>query len=150
MFISNVQFVKRYFLNLDNIDLLLEKFYLIRSLLRKYSFYLKKKEILDVIKKNDEVLYSLFSLLRMSNKLNINDIDNIIKIIKKFYPEYKKQFILQVDKRILHDIESIIENKFKNVEIKLKWSDILWANVKWEWYFFKKYLEKDISRLLKI
>jgi len=152
MYISNEKLIKEFFagLNIDDVNVILEKLLILKDLVRKFKFYLKEDDILTLLKNQDEDLWNLAILLKKLNKLDIQNIQSLIRLLKLYYPEYKKYFVVEANQKIYDQIVFYLKDRFQNVDINYKQSDLIWAKVKGEWWYFGKWLDKDLSKLLDI
>ncbi len=86
----------------------------------------------------------LYKIWKRSNK----DIKSLIVLIKQEYPNYKKSFIIKSSNSVKKDILEKLKNKFWDIEVDEIEVDN-WVFVKWEWYFYKRFIDLDIDKLLK-
>jgi len=74
---------------------------------------------LEIIKTNDETLYTFIILLKHHNKLDITSIKSISTEIKKQSTDYTPTFTVNIIKNPKeNDIVEKLKSKFQNCEIK--------------------------------
>ena len=150
-YITNWEFIKKYLLEVSNIDELLEYFNLIEQIIKKYSKEIKNHKFLDTILNMDESLKIFIEILIKFSKFNKKDINSIKVLLKRNNNNYKKHikiWIPKIDWNFNKDINSYIDTKFKNVEVSEWEIDDLWISIVWEGYYYKRSLNKDIEKIL--
>lgn len=149
MFISNETLVSQYLDAYIKGKDFLRSFMLIKQMLKKYgkrSFDIPV--YLESLKKHSPETYEIVMLLKSLNKLEIKHINQITGLLKKKYSESKKEFLVMTEKNTQHKVWSFVSDAFKNVEIDYQDSSTVWIDVKWEWYRYKRDLDRDLNLLL--
>lgn len=119
------------------------------KLLKKYKKRLLDSNILEIIKTNDETLYTFIILLKHHNKLDITSIKSISTEIKKQSTDYTPTFTVNIIKNPKeNDIVEKLKSKFQNCEIKKQdWFE-LGAYISGEWWYYKRNIDQDLQKLL--
>lgn len=151
MYISNRKLINRYFNDIDNIDVILKDLYTIYKLYKKFGKLLLNKKILSYIENNYKDIATFIKVFWKLWKLNDNDILDLINLLKNKYSDYTKSFYVEWNEEILEKVEDILNKKFGKISVNLdKEKDVIGLFVKGEWYYFKKFLSKDLDKILNI
>ncbi|MDD3262561.1 MAG: hypothetical protein PHR61_01835 [Candidatus Absconditabacteria bacterium] len=119
------------------------------KLLKKHKKRLLDSNILEIIKANDETLYTFIILLKHHNKLDISSIKSISTEIKKQSKDYIPTFTVNIIKNPKeNDIVEKLKSKFQNCEIKKQDGFELGAYISGEGWYYKRNIDQDLQKLL--
>ncbi len=150
MHITNKKLVEKYFDDVDDIDYLLHCFFAVFFLLKKYKSSLKRTSIQESIREENQEVYNLIIFLQRLDKLNLRDISSLMKKIKEKNPDYTKNvYVVSKDPDIKDKLDNYVKNKLWAAELQFvedkEYNGIF---LKWEGYYYKRNLQKDLNNLL--
>lgn len=149
-FISNEDLVRKFFVEALQEKHALRHLLVIASLIKLYGHKLDiSKVYLQVISRDNPDIVKLYELLHDLGKTNTNDIKDIIKICKKTYVQYRKEFAIVSDNYTQDVLTEYIYKKFSNADVTITDDLILGVDIKWEWYRYHRNLDKDLENILK-
>lgn len=151
-YITNQKFVELLLSDLQEKDDLLSIFFVCQHLFKKYWNKIFNSDFSELLNTVSPEVIMLCNLLQKHNKFNSNDLDSIIKLIKKEYPDYTKNvdiISLSLNTDLSDKIDEVLSKKFNKFSSnKLKWEEI-WIVIKWDWNYYKRSLNSDLDKLLK-
>jgi hypothetical protein len=143
VYITNWSLVQNYFINSNNVDIIIEKLSVTKILFKRY--WKKLRLFLPLIENQDIELFNTIKLFIKVWKLNTKDINAILNLLKKQYLGYKEDIVL-----IWNNIDKLypsIKTKFDNVSLS-KNEDFLWISIDGENNYYRRSLNVDIDKLL--
>ena len=150
MYISNNVLVKKYFTQFEDGKKLYYILLVVYKLIEKFWKRLKNEVFLNKISEVDKEIVFMIKLLDCSWKLNLNDVRQIISLLRKERKDIPKIFEISVYKdENIDAIKEKLNNMFgKSIEINVEETNKLILNVRWEWWYYKRWLDKDLNKLL--
>ncbi len=150
MYISNNVLVKKYFTQFEDGKKLYYILLVVYKLIEKFWKRLKNEVFLNKISEVDKEIVFMIKLLGCSWKLNLNDVRQIISLLRKERKDIPKIFEISVYKdENIDAIKEKLNNMFgKSIEINVEETNKLILNVRWEWWYYKRWLDKDLNKLL--
>ena len=85
-----------------------------------------------MIKKQYPDIAKLYEILHMLGKTNVKDINDIIKICKKIYTQYKKEFTISSDVSAQGILTEYIYKQFSSAEVTVTETPVLGIDIKGE------------------
>ena len=132
-FISNEELVRKFFVEALEEKHILRHLLVIASLIKTYGHKLDISErYIHLISKNNPEIAKLYQLLHTLGKTNSKDIKDIIKICKKTYAQYKKEFIIMADTHAQNMLIQHLHAQFKDAEITTNETAALGVDIKGE------------------
>ncbi len=148
-FISNEDFVNKFFWEALKDKHLIRYLLVVVSLVKIYGHKLNISwEYLQIISKKHSDIAGLYTLLHTLDKTNIKDLNDIIKICKKIYVQYRKEFSITADSSSQKILTEYIHKNFPNADITIDNSVALWIDIKWEWYRYHRNIDNDLDTIL--
>lgn len=143
-YISNAYLLKN--IPTNDVDMILEYIQISIHLLRKFGKKILDPKVLSQI--SDQNLRDFIDMIHKTGRFNIKSLKKFEGLVKKNFPDYKKDFVLSSKKDIGSDLNNMISKKFDKFDIKFEKSEILWLSLSGEWFYYKKSLDNDLSKLL--
>ncbi|NOZ45039.1 MAG: hypothetical protein GXP45_08085 [bacterium] len=151
MYFTNGQFVAM-LLEDDHVSNQLVHYLLLaEKLIKKYGKLLFVAEILELIQQEDTALYHLLLLLKRTNKVSIRDIKAIRNLFKQSSSDYKKEFVISLDKEF--DIESVVsrvKKEFFGAKVSRDDREDASVSLSGEGRYYKKDFLQDAKKLLNL
>ena len=148
-FISNEDFVRKFFVEALQEKHILRNLLVILSLVKKYGHKLDISQwYIQMIKKQYPDIAKLYEILHMLGKTNVKDINDIIKICKKIYTQYKKEFTISSDVSAQGILTEYIYKQFSSAEVTVTETPVLGIDIKGEWYRYHRNLNNDLDTIL--
>jgi len=148
-FISNEDFVRKFFWEALEEKHALRYLLVVASLVKTYGH---KLEIdgwyLEIISKKHPDIAKLYTLLRSLDKVNTRDLNDIIKICKKIYVQYRKEFSIVADSSAHKDLTGYIHKQFSNADVISSETKTLGIDLKGEWYRYHRTIDSDLDTIL--
>ncbi len=153
MYLTNDKLLDQMKENWLSTNQIIELFDSVLFLLKKYWKNINTKKILDIIEKESQSLFWMIIILKKTNKLYISKISILIKKLKEKNSDYDYSFdIVSNSDRYSSDSEDFLKSKFKDKKLKInkKNTEDIELKIKWEWFFYKRWLKQDIDKILSI
>ncbi|HBB04538.1 TPA: hypothetical protein DCZ39_06730 [Patescibacteria group bacterium] len=132
-FISNEDFVRDFFIEALQEKHILNNLTVILSLVKKYGHKLNISDsYLQLISKEYPQIVKLYELLHALGKTNTKDLNSIIKICKKIYVQYRKEFTITSDISTQEVLKGYINTKFPNADVTTSNTSSLEIDIKGE------------------
>lgn len=120
------------------------------SLVKKYGHKLDISDVyLKLISQNNPEIIKLYQFLHTLGKTNSRDLQDIVKICKKVYAHYRKEFSISADASTHQSLTTFITKTFDDAD--LAFSDVPSVpglDLKGEWYRYHRTLDKDLDTIL--
>lgn len=148
-FISNEDLVRKFFADALQEKHILRHLLVIVSLVKTYGHKLDIDDgYVKAIAKQHWDIARLYELLNSLGKTNIRDLNDIIKICKKIYANYRKEFTISWEKSTQKVLDGFIHKTFDNADVTFAETSTLWIDLKGEWYRYHRNLDKDLDTIL--
>lgn len=149
IYISDRDIVNLFLKNIDDIDSFLKLLEVASFLVIKLWKKIYLDDVLKKIKDVNDDLHFVILILKKSGKLSYKNIVNIINYLKQQKIDRKKCFTVSSPSNEINiEVEKYLEEYFKNVDVDKRATQKLWLFVKWENYYYKRFLENDLEKLL--
>lgn len=119
---------------------------LIHWLIRRYWKKLQSDAFQSIISTDHPNVVSLVKLLSSLNKLSIENVLDIINLIKKKF-EHSKVFELYTSDTDNNEIKTYLEETH-NAKAQQEKSKKIWVRIQGEWLYYERNIDKDLSKLL--
>ncbi|MCX6825396.1 MAG: hypothetical protein NTY80_04225 [candidate division SR1 bacterium] len=148
-FISNEDLVREFFKETLQEKYILNHLLVIVSLVKKYGHKLNIADhYLQIIGKNNPEIVKLYKVLHILGKTNIKDLNDIVKICKKIYVQYKKEFMITSDTSTQGTLKKYINKIFPDADINSNETSVLEIDIKGEGYRYHRNLKNDLDTIL--
>ena len=128
---------------------LIESLSVVWKLLKRFWKLLYTSRYIDEISNIDNNISNLVSILKKTNKIQYNDIKNMVNIIKIKSKDYLLEFTINSSSADHNkDIQKYIDSKFHHPQTHIKLMDEVWVNISWESWYYKKTLDSDLEKIL--
>jgi len=122
-----------------------------QKLLKNYGKIVYSSAYFSLVTHISPELKNFLLILKASKKDSSEDIKHLIRIIKEKSSDYHPEFVVKTDSSDHYQqISSFLDTTFTNNTITQhtsKWNSI---RVSWEWWYYKRWLEQDIKKLLRL
>ena len=148
-FISNEDLVRKFFVQALEEKEVLRYLLVISSLVKLYGHKLDIADgYLQIIAKKQPDIAKLYGFLHTLGKTNSKDLNDIIKICKKIYAHYRKEFTINSGKSMQKTLEKFINTTFKDVDATFIEASVLGIDLRGEGYRYHRNLDKDLDTIL--
>jgi cysteinyl-tRNA synthetase len=148
-FISNEDFVHKFLVEALQKKHVLRYLLVIVWLIKKYGHKLDISEwYLDTIRKKFPEIVKTYEVLHTLGKTNIKDLNDIIKICKKIYAQYKKEFTIVSGISSQESLTNYIHKRFSDTDLTLSETSVLGIDIKGEWYRYHRNIDNDLDTIL--
>ena len=145
MYINNHQLAEQLWAQYT--DEVIKNLNIIQSLLRKYWKKIKSDSIHVLLEKDYPNIVSLIKFLWKVNKLNIKDVTSITNLIKNTF-DHTTTFDVRSSATNTDEVSTYLESTH-NAKTNTQVSDKIGVRIQWEWLYYERNLDKDLSKLLK-
>ncbi len=148
-FISNEDLVRKFFVQALEEKEVLRYLLVISSLVKSYGHKLDISEgyLQAIAKKNPEIA-KLYGFLHTLGKTNSKDLNDIIKICKKIYAQYRKEFTISSGKSSQKVLDTFLHKTFDNADVDFVEAPVLGVDLRGEGYRYHRNLDKDLDTIL--
>jgi len=148
MYCSNKQFLAIAKKNGVNYEELYPLVAVIFALYKKYGNLLKSQSLQEILEKVNPQISKLIYLLQSIDKLDASNLREMITLLKQQRKE--KLFIVRglLSDEMIASIEKKLKQQFNDVHIDTKKTEQAWFYVAWEWWYYKRNLERDLGKML--
>lgn len=132
-----------------NPNQLIDLFFVVSKLNKRFWRLLFSSKYIDEIYNIDKTVWDIIVILKKTNKIQYQDVKNLISIVKNNAKDYSPEFNINSTSGInISGLEKHINLKFKDSKINHKSIDEIWVSINWEWWYYKKTLNSDIEKIL--
>ncbi len=148
-FISNEDLVRKFFVEALEEKEVLRHLLVIVSLVKLYGHKLNISQwYLQTIKESYPDIVTLYTLLHTLGKINLSDLTAIVKICKKTYTQYRKEFTIGANSITQGALEEYIHQHFDSADVEFNKIPVLGIDLKGEWYRYHRNIDIDLTTLL--
>ncbi len=150
MRLTNWQFVEQLLEHGDIVNDIVGYLRLSEILIKKYGKLLFLDSVLTSIRDVSVDLYYFLLLLKLSKKTSLKDIKKIIPLLKRQWAEnYQKNFVISSSPEVAsQDIKKYLYALFPDALVEHQEQDSEEVLVSGEWWYYKRWLEQDVKKLL--
>ena len=149
-FISNDDLVQQFFADALQEKHVLRDLLVVLSLVKMYGHKLYIAEwYLQIIAKKHPDIAQLYKVLHTLGKANVRDLNAIVKLCKKIYVKYKKEFTISSDLPRQEALDTFIHKKFSDADLSFSETSMLGIDLKGEGYRYHRSLDRDLETLLR-
>ena len=121
----------------------------ISSLVKSYGHKLDIWDgYLQIISKQNPEIAKLYGFLHTLGKANTRDLSDIVKICKKVYAQYRKEFTINAGVSQQKTLDTFIHQTFKDADVTFVDAPALGVDLKGEGYRYHRNLERDLDTIL--
>lgn len=150
-YITNSKFINTYLKDYKDIDEIIYYFDVIKSLLKKYWLKIASEWFISKISSVDSNLSDFILMLNVVWKLSLKSVIELERLIKNIRLDYKKTFsaLWKNVSKSEWDLINSVSKKVSNSKVIVNDSEEIGLQVTWEWMYYKRFLNDDLSKLLK-
>jgi len=120
-------------------------------LVKKYGKLVYTDQYLTLIEEVVPDSTAMLIALKRANKLKVGLIRDIISLVKKYSNNYYKEFVVKTDTENHYQmVKSFLDGKFEGSKVDKHTTHGSGVRISWEGWYYKRWLEQDIKKILGV